>query len=230
MQEYLNGLNEEQKKAVLDTEGYVLVFAGAGSGKTRVLTNRIAHLVNGKGVNPENVLAITFTNKAADEMKSRLSTMVPGVERMWVSTIHSMCVRILRNSIGRLEGYNTNFSIYSEIDKTNVLKRIITDMNLGDEKEREKYLKNAKLPSVRELALTYAINPNTVQKSLQLLENDGLIVTDRTNGKFVSENADEINLQKNKTIQQEIENFFERMKSFGLDNKEIKELINKIGE
>ena len=93
-----------------------------------------------------------------------------------------------------------------------------------------KYLKNAKLPSVRDLALTYAINPNTVQKSLQLLENDGLIVTDRTNGKFVSENADEINLQKNKTIQQEIENFIERMKSFGLDNKEIKELINKIGE
>lgn len=140
MQEYLNGLNEEQKKAVLDTEGYVLVFAGAGSGKTRVLTNRIAHLVNGKGVNPENVLAITFTNKAADEMKSRLSTMVPGVERMWVSTIHSMCVRILRNSIGRLEGYNTNFSIYSEIDKTNVLKRIISELKLED----DKYLKNAR--------------------------------------------------------------------------------------
>ena len=140
MQEYLNGLNEEQKKAVLDTEGYVLVFAGAGSGKTRVLTNRIAHLVNGKGVNPENVLAITFTNKAADEMKSRLSTMVPGVERMWVSTIHSMCVRILRNSIGRLEGYNTNFSIYSEIDKTNVLKRIIAELKLED----DKYLKNAR--------------------------------------------------------------------------------------
>jgi len=140
VQEYLNGLNEEQKKAVLDTEGYVLVFAGAGSGKTRVLTNRIAHLVNGKGVNPENVLAITFTNKAADEMKSRLSTMVPGVERMWVSTIHSMCVRILRNSIGRLEGYNTNFSIYSEIDKTNVLKRIISELKLED----DKYLKNAR--------------------------------------------------------------------------------------
>ena len=125
---------------MLDTEGYVLVFAGAGSGKTRVLTNRIAHLVNGKGVNPENVLAITFTNKAADEMKSRLSTMVPGVERMWVSTIHSMCVRILRNSIGRLEGYNTNFSIYSEIDKTNVLKRIISELKLED----DKYLKNAR--------------------------------------------------------------------------------------
>ncbi len=140
MQEYLNGLNEEQKKAVLDTEGYVLVFAGAGSGKTRVLTNRIAHLVNGKGVQPENILAITFTNKAADEMKSRLSTMVPGVERMWVSTIHSMCVRILRNSIGRLEGYNTNFSIYSEIDKNNVLKRIIAELKLED----DKYLKNAR--------------------------------------------------------------------------------------
>lgn len=140
MGEYLIGLNEEQKTAVLDTEGYVLVFAGAGSGKTRVLTTRIAHLVNGLGIDPENILAITFTNKAADEMKERLSCMVDGIERMWVSTIHSMCVRILRNSIGRLEGYTQNFSIYSEVDKTNVLKRIINELGL----DQDKYLKNAK--------------------------------------------------------------------------------------
>ena len=140
MEKYISGLNQEQRNAVLDTEGYVLVFAGAGSGKTRVLTNRIAHLVNDKNVNPANILAITFTNKAADEMKSRLSSMIPGVDRMWVSTIHSMCVRILRNSIGRLEGYNTNFSIYSEIDKNNVLKRIISELKLED----DKYLKNAR--------------------------------------------------------------------------------------
>ena len=133
MGEYLIGLNEEQKTAVLDTEGYVLVFAGAGSGKTRVLTTRIAHLVNGLGIDPENILAITFTNKAADEMKERLSYMVDGIERMWVSTIHSMCVRILRNSIGRLEGYTQNFSIYSEVDKTNVLKRIINELGLDQD-------------------------------------------------------------------------------------------------
>ena len=140
MEEYLSKLNKEQKDAVLDTEGYVLVFAGAGSGKTRVLTTRIAHLVNNLGVRPENILAITFTNKAADEMKERLSYMVDGIDRMWVSTIHSMCVRILRSSIGRIEGYNQNFSIYSEVDKTNVLKRIINQLEL----DVDKYLKNAK--------------------------------------------------------------------------------------
>lgn len=143
MQDYMIGLNDQQRAAILDTEGYVLVFAGAGSGKTRVLTTRIAHLVNQKGVPCENVLAITFTNKAADEMRERLATMVGGAERMWVSTIHSMCVRILRKHISRFEGYNGNFSIYTEIDKTNVIKRIITAMNLPTDKN-EKYLKNAK--------------------------------------------------------------------------------------
>ncbi len=140
MRNYMNELNEEQRLAVSDTEGYVLVFAGAGSGKTRVLTSRIAHLVNDKGVSPDSILAITFTNKAADEMKDRLSRMIDGVGYMWVSTIHSMCVRILRNSIGRMRGYNQNFSIYSEVDKTNVLKRIINGMEL----DVDKYLKNAK--------------------------------------------------------------------------------------
>ncbi|MBQ3571215.1 MAG: UvrD-helicase domain-containing protein [Clostridia bacterium] len=139
MEKYLIGLNNEQKQAILDTEGYVLVFAGAGSGKTRVLTTRIAYLVKELGVYPENILAITFTNKAADEMRERLSNMIDGVSNMWVSTIHSMCVRILRSSIGRLEGYNKNFSIYSEVDKTNVLKRIIKELNL----DQDKYLKKA---------------------------------------------------------------------------------------
>ena len=93
-----------------------------------------------------------------------------------------------------------------------------------------KYPKSTRLPSVRELAMAHSINPNTVQKALQFLENDGLIVTDRTNGKFVSENTEEIDKQKNEAIQQEVKNFFEKMNTFGLDNKEIKELINKIGE
>ncbi len=140
MNDYLNGLNEKQRAAVLDTEGYVLVFAGAGSGKTRVLTTRIAHLVNGLGVAPENILAITFTNKAANEMRDRLALLGVNVGEAWVCTIHSMCVRILRSSIGRLEGYNKNFSIYSEVDKNNVLKRIIAEMKL----DGDKYLKNAR--------------------------------------------------------------------------------------
>lgn len=140
METYLEGLNEKQLEAVLDTEGYVLVFAGAGSGKTAVLTTRIAHLVKAKGIRPENILAITFTNKAADEMKERLNGLIGDCGNMWVSTIHSMCVRILRNSIGRLQGYDKNFSIYSETDKNNVIKRIIAAMNL----DSDKYLKNAK--------------------------------------------------------------------------------------
>ena len=140
MTKILDGLNDKQREAVLDTEGYVLVFAGAGSGKTRVLTSRIAYLVEEKGVRPSNILAITFTNKAADEMKTRLVDILGDIGGMWVSTIHSMCVKILRTNASRLDGYDANFSIYSEIDKSNVLKRILQSMNL----ESDKYLKNAK--------------------------------------------------------------------------------------
>ena len=89
---------------------------------------------------------------------------------------------------------------------------------------------NDKLPSVREFALNYSINPNTVQKALQILEDDGLIVTDRTNGKFVADNSKQIEIQKAKTIEQEIDSFFEKMNSLGLSNKEIKDLINNKGD
>ncbi|MBO5851545.1 MAG: UvrD-helicase domain-containing protein [Clostridia bacterium] len=132
-------LNNAQILPVKDTEGAILVIAGAGSGKTRVLTNRIAYLVMQKNVNPQDILAITFTNKASDEMKQRLEKMIGSLGGMWVSTIHSMCVKILRASIGAL-GYEKNFSIYSEDDKERVLKRIINDMEL----EPEKFLKLAK--------------------------------------------------------------------------------------
>ncbi|MDE5897164.1 MAG: UvrD-helicase domain-containing protein [Clostridia bacterium] len=126
----LDELNEEQKKPVLDTEGAVLVLAGAGSGKTRVLTARISHLAGDLGVPPENVLAITFTNKAASEMKARLET-VTDIRRMWVCTIHSMCVRILRMYAGS-RGLNENFSIYSEQERSAVVKQAFKECGYED--------------------------------------------------------------------------------------------------
>lgn len=139
IRDILQKLNAEQIKPVTDTEGAVLVLAGAGSGKTRVLTSRIAYLVEEKGVYPSSILAITFTNKAANEMKERLSKMVDGAESMWICTIHSMCVRILRLYAERL-GYNKNFSIYSETERAAVIKKAFAECGLDD----EKLLKNVK--------------------------------------------------------------------------------------
>lgn len=139
MNDILAKLNEEQLKPVTDTEGAVLVLAGAGSGKTRVLTSRIAYLVEEKGVYPSSILAITFTNKAANEMRERLSAMVDGSEGMWICTIHSMCVRILRMYADRL-GYNKNFSIYSETERAAIIKKSFQECGFDD----EKLLKNVK--------------------------------------------------------------------------------------
>ena len=134
----LQELNNEQIGPVLQTEGPVLVLAGAGSGKTRVLTSRIAYLVEEKDVPPKAILAITFTNKAAEEMKERLSRMV-NVSGMWVCTIHSMCVRILRDFGGSL-GISQNFSIYSETERNNIIKKSFQECGF----EEERLLKNAK--------------------------------------------------------------------------------------
>ncbi|MBQ8308458.1 MAG: UvrD-helicase domain-containing protein [Clostridia bacterium] len=130
--EILEKLNEEQRKPVLETEGAVLVLAGAGSGKTRVLTSRIAYLVEEKGVPSEAILAITFTNKAANEMKERLSRIID-VSRSWVCTIHSMCVRILRMYASEV-GINANFSIYSETERNNIIKKSFQECDYDDEK------------------------------------------------------------------------------------------------
>jgi DNA helicase-2/ATP-dependent DNA helicase PcrA len=117
-------LNSEQKKAVLQTDGPVLILAGAGSGKTRVLTHRIAYLIDECGVNPWNILAITFTNKAAGEMRDRVDNIVGfGSESIWVSTFHSTCVRILRRHADKL-GYQNNFTIYDTDDSKSVMKDI----------------------------------------------------------------------------------------------------------
>ena len=117
-------LNAQQKKAVLQTDGPVLILAGAGSGKTRVLTHRIAYLIDECNVNPWNIMAITFTNKAAGEMRERVDKIVGfGAESIWVSTFHSSCVRILRRYADKL-GYSNNFTIYDTDDSKTVMKEI----------------------------------------------------------------------------------------------------------
>lgn len=142
----LSELNEEQREPVLDTEGAVLVLAGAGSGKTRVLTARIAYLVEEKGVSPENILAITFTNKAANEMKERLAD-ITDAGGMWVCTIHSMCVKILR-MFAEKRGLNGNFSIYSEQERSAVIKQAYKECGYNDEellKAAKWHVSNAKM-------------------------------------------------------------------------------------
>ncbi len=128
--ENLDTLNEQQKKAVLQTEGPVLILAGAGSGKTRVLTHRAAYLIKEKNVNPWNILAITFTNKAAGEMRERIDAIVGmGSESIWVSTFHAACVRILRRYIDRL-GYDNNFTIYDADDQKTVMKDVLKRLQI----------------------------------------------------------------------------------------------------
>ena len=133
-------LNDKQKEAVFHTEGPLLILAGAGSGKTRVLTHRIAYLIEEKGVNPWNILAITFTNKAAAEMRERVDNLVGfGSESIWVSTFHSMCVRILRRHIALL-GYDTNFTIYDTDDQKSLMKDVCRKMNIDTKIYKERSL------------------------------------------------------------------------------------------
>ena len=136
-------LNEQQKEAVLHTEGPLLILAGAGSGKTRVLTHRIAYLIEEMGVNPWNILAITFTNKAAGEMRERVDRLVGyGSESIWVSTFHSMCVRILRRHISLL-GYDTNFTIYDTDDQKTLMKDVCKLLQVDTKIYKERALLSA---------------------------------------------------------------------------------------
>ena len=128
----LNTLNPAQREAVERTEGPVLILAGAGSGKTRVLTYRIGHLIEDKGVNPSHILAITFTNKAANEMRERVEeTLNSDAKEMWISTFHSCCVRILRKDINKI-GYNRSFVIYDSGDQLTLIKDCLKELNLSD--------------------------------------------------------------------------------------------------
>lgn len=131
-------LNPMQKEAVFCTEGPLLVLAGAGSGKTRVLTHRVAYLIEEKGVNPWNIMAITFTNKAAGEMRERVDRLVGfGAESIWVSTFHSSCVKILRRFIEYL-GYSNNFTIYDADDQKTLMKQVIKKLDLDPKQYRER--------------------------------------------------------------------------------------------
>lgn len=138
----INSLNEAQLQALNEVQGAVLVTAGAGSGKTRLLTHRIVHLIKNINVQPENILAITFTNKAANEMKERISRMLPNVaNRVWISTFHSMCARILRANIRFLnEGYDNNFSIYSETESSKVINEILTERGIDKDEQLKKLI------------------------------------------------------------------------------------------
>ena len=133
-------LNEPQREAVRHTDGPLLILAGAGSGKTRVLTHRIAYLIEELGVNPWNILAITFTNKAAGEMRQRVDNLVGfGSESIWVSTFHSMCVRILRRFIDRL-GYDSRFTIYDTDDQKTLMKAVCKKVDIDTKQFKERML------------------------------------------------------------------------------------------
>ena len=132
MQDLIEGLNDKQKEAVLATEGPCLVIAGAGSGKTKVLTHKIAYLMSEKYIKPWNILAITFTNKAANEMKERVENLVgEAAKDMWIGTFHSICVRILRKYIDRL-GFNHSFLIFDTSDQRTLIKECMKTLKIDD--------------------------------------------------------------------------------------------------
>ena len=144
-------LNDRQKQAVMQTQGPVLVLAGAGSGKTRVLTHRAAYLIDQEGVNPYQIMAITFTNKAAGEMRERVDKIVGfGAEQIWVSTFHSTCVRILRRYIDRL-GYDNNFTIYDTDDQKGVMKEICKKLQIDTKMLKERTILGAVSSAKNEL-------------------------------------------------------------------------------
>ena len=143
MSSIIDSLNEKQQEAVKHTEGPVLILAGAGSGKTRVLTNRTAWLIENEGVNPWNILAITFTNKAAGEMRERIDKIVGnGAESIWVATFHSTCVRILRRYADRI-GYDDHFVIYDSDDQKALMKQVCKKLDMDTKQLKEKTILNA---------------------------------------------------------------------------------------
>ena len=154
--DYLNGLNDRQRDAVLHTEGPLLILAGAGSGKTRVVTHKIAYLIKEKRIFPGNILAITFTNKAAGEMKERVADLLStNVDGMWMGTFHSICVRVLRRDIDKI-GYNRSFTIYDRDDQITLIKECFKEKNLN----KDMYKESSVLAQISNLKDTMT-NPDT---------------------------------------------------------------------
>ena len=153
MENFLNELNDIQYKCITETEGPQLILAGAGSGKTRVVTTKIAYLVKYEKVNPQEILAFTFTNKAAKEMKDRVSKLLESdVEKMWIGTFHSMCVRILRRDLN-FPNYTKNFSIFDTTDQKTLIKECIRELNLDEKIYTPNYVQN-KISSMKNEGIT----------------------------------------------------------------------------
>lgn len=156
MNKILNGLNKEQSEAVMHNKGPLLILAGAGSGKTRVLTHRIAYLIDEYGVNPWNILALTFTNKAASEMRERVDRIVGyGSENIWVSTFHSTCVRILRRYIDAI-GYEKSFTIYDADDQKTLIRDVCKYLNIDTKNTKERTLLSV-ISSAKDELITPAV-------------------------------------------------------------------------
>ena len=237
--EFLKKLNDEQREPASVIDGPVLVTAGAGSGKTRLLTHRIAYMVKEKGIFPNQILAITFTNKAANEMKERLGKMIDGAENMWICTFHAMCSRILRREIG-LIGYTKSFSIYGDTEKNRVIKRIIEakeiDMNaetfawhisnaknnLMSAGEYSKYIHDKKKCEI--ITKVYLEYESELFKANALDFDDLLVKT----YKLFKENPDTLNFYQNKFKYIFVDEFqdtntaqYELVKLLAGDNKNI---------
>lgn len=163
-------LNDVQLKAVNDTEGAVLVFAGAGSGKTRVLTHRIIHLIEDNNVPAWNILAITFTNKATNEMKQRLHDML-GDNEVWVSTFHSLCVKILFRFAEKI-GYKPSFSIFDESASKRIMQRVLREKHLEDDKDKDKYRNHVSA------AKNMGMNPDAYFNYLRTRDNDAMTISE----------------------------------------------------
>ena len=160
MSQILKGLNEQQKKAVLHTNGPLLILAGAGSGKTSVLTRKIAYLIKEKNISEFNILAFTFTNKAAKEMKDRVGVLLDkNIDHMWIGTFHSICSRMLRMNIEKI-GYKSNFSIYDSADSKTLIKEIMKDFNIDD-----------KYTPVGEVVSSISDYKNRMQKPEEIIDN-----------------------------------------------------------